>query len=283
MTFPSEHDNVNVMALVVGGMVGLDELVDEAMAAYRQLCAGEGIDPEAELAEARFAHDTPVWEWVAARLQHAPHRREHPRSTFRPGHVDKWLNQTRTKPDRAPLAAALYIANGPNCTDIARNTTDPRLLTALIGHPAQHIRASAAGNQHTPATALGSLETGEERRNAAFNPSLTPELIDMLAADRDPTVRAIMACNPALPEHWARTLAADPVFDVRFRIACRTDIPADIVETLAADRDTRVRLQMAGNPSATRVLLERLTADPNDVVAGSAQLRLNGGPPSRRR
>jgi hypothetical protein len=108
---------------------------------------------------------------------------------------------------------------------------------------------------------------------AAQNPALSPELIDTLAQDANPRVRAGVAKNPTVDSATLETLAKDLELEVKAAVArnpmaARTFLESGrtVLEILAEDLDLRVRYGAASNSAANSDLLKRLSDDGSEFV-----------------
>ncbi|MET1004438.1 MAG: hypothetical protein ABWX96_02750 [Propionibacteriaceae bacterium] len=88
------------------------------------------------------------------------------------------------------------------------------------------------------------------RRWVAHNKTVPLEILETLAVDTDPRVRAAVASQQSLTE---------ALFDL-----------------LAADDEDAVRLRIVHNAATPRPVLERLVHDPYDLVSARARVRLGG-------
>ncbi|GHI03408.1 hypothetical protein [Streptomyces cellostaticus] len=91
----------------------------------------------------------------------------------------------------------------------------------------------------------------DERATIAGNPSLPPDVVVLLAADPDPTVRERIARRPDLQPAERHPLVTDPDPDVRRAVAYREDLGPDERRALAADSDPKVRLAVSVHPALT--------------------------------
>jgi len=88
-------------------------------------------------------------------------------------------------------------------------------------------------------------------------------LLEQLAADNDPDIRAGVAENPStpLPTLLRMLDREDTTPDIRMRAGRRRDLPEPLIRQLAQDPDTHVRQSIAGNPSTPPDVLEHLAQD----------------------
>jgi hypothetical protein len=88
-----------------------------------------------------------------------------------------------------------------------------------------------------------------------------------------------VAHNKTVPLEILRVLAADSDPSVRYAVAFKRKLDDAMFEALAADGDEEVRQRVAYNPKAPISVLERLAADASafvSVVAAERLLRRRG-------
>ena len=84
----------------------------------------------------------------------------------------------------------------------------------------------------------------------AESPSTSPEVLRLLARDKDPGVRCAVARNPSTLPPTLSFLATDMEEEVRLAVAGNPHTMALTRVMLAADRSARVRLAAAGSSAA---------------------------------
>ena len=206
----------------------LNKLVAEAMAAYRALCARDGIDPDLELAEVTFGYQLPVHEWAARRLD----------------------ADTRGAPAPDPTVAEARV-----------HAESPHPVWALVAHPATASarRAGVARHPKCPAPVLAALAADADvsvRAAAAANVHAAPEQLETAAQDRCWEVRFEVARHTRLGPADAARLATDPNTMVRSAVAANKAAGPAALARLCTDGDPTVRERAFANP-----------ATPPDVVA----------------
>lgn len=98
-----------------------------------------------------------------------------------------------------------------------------------------------------------------------------------LAIVRDyPDMRFWVAFNRTLPPEVLRVLAGDSDWRVRDKVASRRDTPSDILELLSGDAHEAVLSSVAGNPGTSSRALELLSQHPWSQIQekSSRQLRV---------
>lgn len=164
------------------------------------------------------------------------------------------------------------------------NRTKDTLKSAIFGDAYDLLKAIAA-NPRTPVDALEILARREfisptrdpksilppktdddVMRSLAYNPSLTPELINILTQDPCVDVRIALTRHPNLTEALWMRLTEDTEISLRKAIASKTNAPITILETLAQDSATDVRTEVAGNNHTTNQILEQLSQDEEAAV-----------------
>jgi len=86
-----------------------------------------------------------------------------------------------------------------NKLDLAKTTTDPKVLDELSRDEYYRVRSGVASNLNTTPETLDYLSRDEDydvRSWVAENPNTTPEILDYLSKDKDPTVRWTVAEHP---------------------------------------------------------------------------------------
>ena len=99
------------------------------------------------------------------------------------------------------------------------------------------------------------------RRNVSRNPNTPPEALTALARDKDEYVRQIVAHNPSTPPEALTILARDREVDIRRGVAGNSNTPPEVLTAFARDEDEYVRQNVAGNPSTPPEVLTVLSRD----------------------
>ncbi|HDX0808197.1 MULTISPECIES: hypothetical protein [Stenotrophomonas] len=89
-----------------------------------------------------------------------------------------------------------------------------------------------------------------------------------------PELARCVAGNKTIPLAIIEQLAASDDVDVRWKIASKRRLDPALMSRLARDSDASVRHRIACNPKVSKEVLELLTGDPDEMVAASAQRRL---------
>jgi hypothetical protein len=120
------------------------------------------------------------------------------------------------------------------------------------------------------------LRTSEdpEEYNRATNEEAPIEIwFDILK--KFPDLKTWVIHNKTVPEEILRLLSADLEPSVRWAVANKRKCPADILVILAKDSDDSVRLRVAHNPKVTREILETLTSDSWDKIVKVSKDKLD--------
>lgn len=207
----------------------------------------------------------------------------------------QWITAAQTSPRRVGIALSLLREVGSRTPgrlaqekhpfvlgQVARHpATPPRVLKQLAMHNRRKlaatnartlVRRATASNPHTPLEALYQLASSEDAglsRVAARHPSL--EMIDreILALDREESVRAALATTPELTTYLYEQLVDDPAPTVRAALARNLKIPLALLSDLARDSEPLVRAAAAGNPRLPSKAQAMLLSDPVESVRAS--------------
>ncbi|MBW4532380.1 MAG: hypothetical protein KME09_00405 [Pleurocapsa minor HA4230-MV1] len=161
----------------------------------------------------------------------------------------------------------------------APNTTKDSLKSGLFGD-AYDLLIAIASNPKTPIDALEIIARREfvsptrdpksilpprtdndVIKSLVYNPSLTPELLNILTQDPCLDVRVALTRHPNLIEELWIKLTEDQNISVRKAVASKINAPINILETIAQDNVTDVRLEVAGNNKTPSQVLEQLSQD----------------------
>ena len=153
---------------------------------------------------------------------------------------------------------------------VARNATTPiHVLKKLAnrGLPQQSITSEGDGFG-----AFNYYTSDEYLLHAlAHNPSLNPEILELIANDPNPEIRSYIIGHPNLTIELWQKLAKDDSPKVRKTIACLRKSPRQVLELLASDKDQEVLQYLASNPSTPVNVLETLAFDTScDVLKAVA-------------
>ena len=100
----------------------------------------------------------------------------------------------------------------------------------------------------------------QERKDLALNPNTPPEILTLLAQDKDWGVRCGVAENPNTPPKTLTILARDKVAYVRRYVAQNPNTPPESLEILVQDKDWNVRQSAQQNPNYNPVKELKVTA-----------------------
>lgn len=103
-------------------------------------------------------------------------------------------------------------------------------------------------------------------RSLTYNPSLTPQLLHILAQDPCVDVRASLTRHPNLTEALWTMLARDEALAVREAVAVNREAPERVLELLARDEQGEVRVKVVTNPNTEIAILVSLAGDENSAV-----------------
>jgi hypothetical protein len=81
----------------------------------------------------------------------------------------------------------------------------------------------------------------------ARNPNTSTETLELLANDKDSSVRFWVARNPNTPAETLERLANDRDSCVRECVAYNPNTPPEVLEHLANDEDSEIRYEVANN------------------------------------
>lgn len=169
-------------------------------------------------------------------------------------------------PDLLDLAAGDPMARVREA--VAKNSaTAPETLHRLAGDRSAAVRTAVAAHLMTPPSArvlLAADQRVEVRRAVAKMPLATP-VVERLADDPDPEVRAAITVQADLPEPVALLLAQDDDLRVRRGVA-RVRGAARTLDLLSADTSPAVVLNVATNPDASPDALRICARHPDELV-----------------
>jgi len=93
--------------------------------------------------------------------------------------------------------------------------------------------------------------------------------------ERYPEFRKWVAHNKTVPLDVLRVLAADPDPSVRMMVALKGKLTADLLEQLSEDPDEGVRIRVAMHRRTSIDVRRRLAQDESSVVRREAEARIN--------
>ncbi|MFE2283563.1 hypothetical protein ACFXDJ_05235 [Streptomyces sp. NPDC059443] len=144
----------------------------------------------------------------------------HPDAKVRLWGVGSWQDLS------AEVRAALLADPDPDVRASAEQSAryeDPqwneRELPEHSGHTRTHLLMNRPVSRAVVDSVLTTPVGKEERVMLAYNPSLPPDVVVLLAADPDPKVRDRIACRPDLAPAERRALAVDPDPEVRLALS----------------------------------------------------------------
>jgi len=230
-------------------------------AAEKELLLGWAASDEEDLQLALLQRN-PLPSEVNRTLLHSPHAsvRRQVRDAARPDDVDLLFIATRGEPDERAWVATRPELSRPLQSLLARDA-DASIRTAL-----------AANLALDESIALYFLGLAEEPvcEALAGNPSISPDLIEELAATRQPTVLAALAYRENLNAKLVQFLLLhSPDFRRHWAIQERTTVPLDpeTAQTLLTDPLPTVRaLAVRAHPAWRRADLYDIARDPAPVV-----------------
>jgi hypothetical protein len=131
--------------------------------------------------------------------------------------------------------------------------------------------------EFTPQETLEMLASDRDasvREAVASNDCGLQHVVEALAEDREISVRCAAAINPLTPDRISvpllESLATNRSLWIREKIGGSARVPLPILELLAKDSDWRVRDAVAGNPRTPAAVLANLSRDKHESVRGSA-------------
>ena len=199
--------------------------------------------------------------------------------------------------------SATSTLSPPNVARLAAADSDLMVRDAargVAGWTSRALGVVAAPRSHVAVSAAG-VDTA--RRDAAGYPGCPPAILERLAADPDPEVRAAVAGSDEISDNLAWRLADDPSTVVvgavaanpacavtllgmiadgtvgpsddrrqaaRAEAAANANCPPQVLERLSSDRDINVRSAVAGNVSCPSEIVQRLVCDDWVEVAQEA-------------
>ena len=193
-------------------------LAGQAVDDYHTLCASEGVDPEAELAEVTL-RGLPTKAWIAARLTNAAAgERVDGRDPF-----DVYADAFGRIQDWPATAMALTIEHDD--PRVPRDfaclaTAAGREFAAALVADREHtdVRVALACGDQTPArllVALAADPASEVRSEVGYNRQTPPQRLRALASDREVLVRQSVALNVRTPRRAINHLRKDPDWKTR--------------------------------------------------------------------
>ncbi|MBP5458700.1 MAG: HEAT repeat domain-containing protein, partial [Clostridia bacterium] len=127
----------------------------------------------------------------------------------------------------------------------ANESTSKDTMMKLAQDPDKWVRIKLSANQAAPAEALTSLMGGNDswtydlgpmRMNIAHHPNATPEILSLLAEDKDSEVRRLTAANPNLATEDQLKLAKDERMGVRLVLARNPSATKEALEIIASEK-----------------------------------------------
>jgi hypothetical protein len=130
-------------------------------------------------------------------------------------------------------------------------------------HPAKQMMVKAAKDPKVFASITSGLSE-EERSDIIINImgyDLSPEVLAILAKDKDKLVKRNVAGNTSTPPEMLATLAKDEDEYVRWHVASNPSTPPEMLAILAGDKVKHVRLYVALNTSTPPEVRAKLKAE----------------------
>lgn len=146
----------------------------------------------------------------------------------------------------------------------ARESTDPRELTALAASRSWRVVEEVAKNPACPADVVVSLAENWSHNVRAAVAATMPVLgawEAKFAGDADVWVRRSLAKNAALSAAGVNLLLADANPAVRKSLAWRGDLTEDVLRRLIGDRDADVRTALVKNKATPDWVVTALATD----------------------
>lgn len=106
-------------------------------------------------------------------------------------------------------------------------------------------------------------------------PYTPPEILDILAQDKDSSIRRNVAKNPNTSIKTLTYYSNDEDWTVMSDLAKNSNIPVRILITLSKDKNKYVRSSVAENPNTPIEILSTLAIDKDDYIRTSAARNLN--------
>jgi hypothetical protein len=109
------------------------------------------------------------------------------------------------------------------------------------------LAASSASSARTRGKLMTMYRTATQQRDLttlhalAGAPGMTTDVLELLAADGDVGVRAIVANNSTTPPELMKRLARDPALEVRRALGLNGAVTAEVLEELAAGPEEELR------------------------------------------
>lgn len=101
-------------------------------------------------------------------------------------------------------------------------------------------------------------EDDSTRQAVGTNPASPPEVLEKLASDKSPYVRAYVAANPNTPASVLMNLAQDEEYAVYGAVAANPNTPESVLEVLRESENYVARARVAINPGLTPQFLQAL-------------------------
>ncbi|GIE88143.1 hypothetical protein [Actinoplanes regularis] len=142
-------------------------------------------------------------------------------------------------------------------------------LRFLVTDPDPQVAAAAAASVAEHERLMQPADLPKQHCHAfwwVLQRPLSQALAEQVAASGDVEAIQSITVNPTLPPNLVEILARHPDPEVRDGIAARADLDADQVAAFVADPDPAVRAVVAGRAGLTREQIAALAADPDDAV-----------------
>jgi hypothetical protein len=101
-----------------------------------------------------------------------------------------------------------------------------------------------------------------------------PLQVWLAVIEKYPALREWVTHNKTVPIAVLEQLARDPSPGVRATVAARRKLNMELQELLASDVDASVRVRLAYNAKCSDQILQRLSEDPEEVVRAAAIKKL---------
>jgi hypothetical protein len=137
-------------------------------------------------------------------------------------------------------------------------------------------RIERKGSARDGRVKVSEREPQEERQALAANPRTAAWKLELLAAAREPAVRAAVARNPRAPAALLEILGRDANEEVVIAVASNPHADRKWLETKAKDHRERIRRAVAGNLYTPPHVIERMAwADRSETVRATAQAQVD--------
>lgn len=132
-------------------------------------------------------------------------------------------------------------------------------------HPAKKELADIAASSKRMQIKLATFKNEEERQDfiriLLEQPTISPEVLELLSYDNNVTVRVLVSINKKTPVETLKRLANDTDYRVRQSLARNENIPIEVIEKLADDNVDQVRENILNNESTPDTILRKISEE----------------------